>query len=97
MNLFTSWHDELLIPVFDVFRMYLIHPESGLLFKQVGGGIEQLAILLKNIKETENNTEQSNTAKEEVTPRAKEFKNSNNACTPLLFLKFIQYQTTKPS
>ena len=56
MNLFTSWHDELLIPVFDVFRMYLIHPESGLLFKQVGGGIEQLAILLKNIKETENNT-----------------------------------------
>lgn len=56
MNLFTSWHDELLIPVFDVFRMYLIHPESGLLFKQIGGGIEQLAILLKNIKESQNNT-----------------------------------------
>jgi hypothetical protein len=56
LNLFTSWHDDLLIPVFDVFRMYLMHPESGLLFKQVGGGIEQLAILLKNIKETNNNT-----------------------------------------
>ena len=56
LNLFTAWHDDLLIPVFDVFRMYLMHPESGLLFKQVGGGIEQLAILLKNIKETNNNT-----------------------------------------
>ena len=56
LNLFTAWHDDLLIPVFDVFRMYLLHPESGLLFKQVGGGIEQLAILLKNIKETTNNT-----------------------------------------
>jgi len=55
MNLFTAWHDDLLIPVFDTFRMYLLHPESGLLFKQVGGGIEQLAILLKNIKETSNN------------------------------------------
>ena len=55
LNLFTSWHGDLLIPVFDVFRMYLIHPESGLLFKQVGGGIEQLTILLQNIK-TSNNT-----------------------------------------
>ena len=36
--------------------MYLMHPESGLLFKQIGGGIEQLAILLKNIKESQNNT-----------------------------------------
>ena len=33
LNLFTSWHGDYLIPVFDVFRMYLIHPESGLLFK----------------------------------------------------------------
>jgi len=32
MNLFTAWHDDLLIPVFDTFRMYLLHPESGLLF-----------------------------------------------------------------
>ena len=56
LNLFTAWHDDFLIPVFDVFRMYLLHPESGLLFKQVGGGIEQLAILLKNIKESSNIT-----------------------------------------
>ena len=56
MNLFTAWHGDFLIPVFDVFRMYLLHPESGLLFKQVGGGIEQLAILLKNIKESSNIT-----------------------------------------
>ena len=56
LNLFTEWHDDFLIPVFDVFRMYLLHPESGLLFKQVGGGIEQLAILLKNIKESSNIT-----------------------------------------
>ena len=46
LNLFTAWHGDLLIPIFDVFRMYLMHPESGLLFKQVGGGIEQLTILL---------------------------------------------------
>ena len=56
LNLFTAWHDDYLIPVFDVFRMYLNHPESGLLFKQVGGGIEQLAILLQNIKNTNNIT-----------------------------------------
>ena len=56
MNLFTEWHDDLLIPVFDVFRMYLMHPESGLLFKQVGGGIEQLVILLNSIKTTQNQT-----------------------------------------
>jgi hypothetical protein len=56
LNLFTAWHDDYLIPVFDVFRMYLNHPESGLLFKQVGGGIEQLAILLQNIKNTNNMT-----------------------------------------
>ena len=36
--------------------MYLNHPESGLLFKQVGGGIEQLAILLQNIKNSNNMT-----------------------------------------
>ena len=56
LNLFTAWHDDYLIPVFDVFRMYLNHPESGLLFKQVGGGIEQLAILLQNIKNSNNMT-----------------------------------------
>ena len=56
LNLFTSWHGDYLIPVFDVFRMYLIHPESGLLFKQVGGGIEQLTILLHNIKNSNNVT-----------------------------------------
>ena len=56
LNLFTSWHGDYLIPVFDVFRMYLIHPESGLLFKQVGGGIEQLTTLLYNIKNSNNIT-----------------------------------------
>ena len=56
LNLFTAWHGDYLIPVFDVFRMYLIHPESGLLFKQVGGGIEQLTILLQNIKNSNNMT-----------------------------------------
>ena len=56
LNLFTKWHDDLLIPVFDVFRMYLMHPESGLLFKQAGGGIEQLVILLNSIKTTSNQT-----------------------------------------
>ena len=56
LNLFTAWHDDYLIPVFDVFRMFLNHPESGLLFKQVGGGIEQLAILLQNIKNSNNMT-----------------------------------------
>ena len=56
LNLFTAWHGDYLIPVFDVFRMYLIHPESGLLFKQMGGGIEQLTILLYNIKNSNNIT-----------------------------------------
>ena len=56
LNLFTAWHGDLLIPVFDVFRMYLMHPESGLLFKQVGGGIEQLTILLQSIKNSNNIT-----------------------------------------
>ena len=56
LNLFKSWSGDNLIPVFDVFRMYLIHPESGLLFKQVGGGIEQIAILLQNIKNSNNIT-----------------------------------------
>ena len=56
LNLFTAWHGDYLIPVFDVFRMYLIHPESGLLFKQMGGGIEQLTILLHNIKNNNNIT-----------------------------------------
>ena len=56
LNLFTAWHGDYLIPVFDVFRMYLIHPESGLLFKQMGGGIEQLTILLQNIKNNNNIT-----------------------------------------
>ena len=56
LNLFKAWSGDNLIPVFDVFRMYLIHPESGLLFKQVGGGIEQIAILLQNIKNSDNMT-----------------------------------------
>ena len=56
LNLFTAWHGDLLILVFDVFRMYLMHPESGLLFKQVGGGIEQLTILLQSIKNSNNIT-----------------------------------------
>ena len=56
LNLFTAWHGDYLIPVFDVFRMYLNHPQSGLLFKGMGGGIEQLTILLQNIKTTNNIT-----------------------------------------
>ena len=50
LNLFTAWHGDYLIPVIEVFRMYLIHPESGLLFKKMGGGIEQLTILYTILK-----------------------------------------------
>ena len=56
LNLFTAWHGDYLIPVFDIFRMYLNHPQSGLLFKSMGGGIEQLVILLQNIKNSNNIT-----------------------------------------
>jgi phospholipase A-2-activating protein len=54
LDLFTKWHNELLIPIFDVFRMYLLHPNSNLLFKKMGGGTEQLTILLEYLKKNTN-------------------------------------------
>ena len=50
LNLFTSWHDDLLVPIFDVFRMFLLHPQSNMVFKKAGGGVEQLTILLLYLK-----------------------------------------------
>ena len=54
LDLFTKWHNELLIPIFDLFRMYLLHPKSSLLFKKMGGGVEQLTILLEYLKKNIN-------------------------------------------
>ena len=34
LDLFTSWHDDLLVPIFDVFRMFLLHPQSNMVFKK---------------------------------------------------------------
>ena len=50
LDLFTSWHDDLLVPIFDVFRMFLLHPQSNMIFKKAGGGVEQLTILLLYLK-----------------------------------------------
>ena len=56
LDLLVSWHDEYLIPIFDVFRMFLLHPQSNLTFKKTGGGMAELLILKEYLKSNKNTT-----------------------------------------
>lgn len=55
-NLFLTWKNEHLIPIFDVYRMFLLHPQSNAMFKHPGGGITELTICMEYIKSKANAT-----------------------------------------
>lgn len=56
ISLITDWHDDFLIPIFDVYRMFLLHPDCGQMFKGVGGGMAEYAILREHLKNIKNQT-----------------------------------------
>lgn len=56
LSLIVSWKKENLIPIFDTYRMLLIHPESNLLFKRPGGGMAELTVIFQNLQKDSNVT-----------------------------------------
>ena len=54
LELIGKWNDDYLIPVFDVYRMLLLHSQSNSLFKKPGGGVSELAVFKSYMKSNKN-------------------------------------------
>lgn len=55
-NILSTWKNDHLIPLFDIYRMFLLHPQSNAMFKYPGGGITELTICMEVIKQKANIT-----------------------------------------
>ena len=50
---FTNWPMDYLLPILDIFRMFLLHPRSNDVFQKIGGGVGEIAFIL-NVLKSEN-------------------------------------------
>ncbi|MCQ2820469.1 MAG: WD repeat PLAP family protein [archaeon] len=52
-QLIPKWKDANAIPIFDVFRMFLLHPQCNEILKKTGNGIGEMALILEYLQKNE--------------------------------------------
>lgn len=50
IKILGRWPNEYIIPYLDTFRMFLLHPRSNDLFQKIGGGVQELTLILEILK-----------------------------------------------